>query len=108
MNSVDVAARPDRSSIGDNQLGSLKDLVGDIDAGKVDALFILGGNPAYSSPADFEFLQHLAKVKRSIYLSSHLDETAALCTWHIPQAHFLESWGDAQQFRWHGFAAYSR
>ena len=99
VNSVDVAARavPGPSS-GDNQLGSLKDLVGDIDAGKVDALFILGGDPVYTSPADFEFLQHLSKVRRSIHLSSHLDETSALCTWHIPQTHFLESWSDARSF----------
>jgi molybdopterin-containing oxidoreductase family iron-sulfur binding subunit len=98
-NSGDVGARavPAPSSVA-NQLGSLKDLIGDIEAGKVDALFILGGNPVYTSPADFEFAQHVSKVKRSIHLSSHLDETSALCTWHIPQTHYLESWSDARSF----------
>jgi molybdopterin-containing oxidoreductase family iron-sulfur binding subunit len=90
-------AVPARSSIG-NQLDSLRDLLADIDAGKVDALFIPGGNPIYTSPADFELIQHLSKVKRSIHLSTHLDETSALCTWHIPQAHYLESWSDARSF----------
>jgi molybdopterin-containing oxidoreductase family iron-sulfur binding subunit len=80
------------------QLDSLKTLIGDISAGKVDALFILGGNPLYTSPADLQFAEHLSRVKRSIHLSTHLDETSALCTWHIPQAHYLESWSDARSF----------
>jgi MoCo/4Fe-4S cofactor protein with predicted Tat translocation signal len=88
-------AVPARSGVA-NQLDSLKDLVADMNAGKVDSLFILGGNPVYTSPADFEFAYHLSKVKRSIHLGTHLDETSALCTWHIPQAHYLESWSDAR------------
>src|SRR5262249_51263137 len=47
---------------------------------------------------DFEFAQRLSKVKRSIHLSTHLDETSALCNWHIPQAHYLECWSDARSF----------
>ena len=38
-----------------NQTDSLKDLVADMRAGKVDMLFILGGNPAYDAPADLGF-----------------------------------------------------
>src|SRR5271156_1279262 len=34
------------------QTESIKDLAGDIGAGKVDLLIILGGNPAYDAPAD--------------------------------------------------------
>src|SRR5205823_15058772 len=64
----------------------------------VKTLFILGGNPAYTAPADLEFSRQLAKVKRSIHLGLELDETAARCTWHIPQAHYLESWSDARAF----------
>ena len=37
-----------------NQTDSIKDLVADMRAGKVDMLFILGGNPAYDAPADLE------------------------------------------------------
>ncbi len=81
-----------------NQLESLRELVEEIKAGKVEALFILGGNPAYNAPADFEFGENLAKVKRSIHLSGHLDETSVLCTWHIPRAHWLESWSDSRSF----------
>ena len=26
----------------------------------------------------------------------HYDETASLCDWHVPKAHYLESWGDCE------------
>jgi molybdopterin-containing oxidoreductase family iron-sulfur binding subunit len=81
-----------------NQLQSLRELVAEMKAGAVDTLFILGGNPAYSAPADLDFGAQLEKVKRSIHLGTELDETAALCTWHIPQTHYLEAWGDARAF----------
>ena len=35
-----------------NQTDSLKDLVADMRAGKVDLLIIMGGNPVYDAPAD--------------------------------------------------------
>ncbi len=38
-----------------NQTESLKDLVADMNASKVDLLIILGGNPAYDAPADLDF-----------------------------------------------------
>ena len=59
-------------------------------------LLVFGGNPVYAAPADFDFAGLLPKIKRSIYIGTELDETAALCTWHVPQAHYLESWGDAK------------
>jgi molybdopterin-containing oxidoreductase family iron-sulfur binding subunit len=80
------------------QLESLRDLTNGIRAGEINTLFIFGGNPAYSAPVDFDFAGALPKVKRSIYLGTDLDETAALCTWHVPQAHYLESWGDGKSF----------
>ncbi len=81
-----------------NQIDSLRELAAEMKSGAVDALFILGGNPVYNAPADLEFGSNLAKVKRSIHLGLELDETAALSTWHIPQAHYLESWSDARAF----------
>ncbi|HEX4120884.1 MAG TPA: TAT-variant-translocated molybdopterin oxidoreductase [Verrucomicrobiae bacterium] len=81
-----------------NQLQSLRELVGEMKAGQVKTLFILGGNPVYSAPADLEFGKYLANIPRSIHLGLDQDETAALCTWHIPQTHYLESWGDARAF----------
>ena len=81
-----------------NQLESLRDLVKDMRSGAVKTLFLFGGNAAYSAPVDLEFADALAKVNRSIHLGTDFDETAALCTWHVPQAHYLESWGDGKSF----------
>ncbi len=38
-----------------DQAGSLRELVRDMNAGAVDTLIILGGNPAYDAPVDLEF-----------------------------------------------------
>jgi MoCo/4Fe-4S cofactor protein with predicted Tat translocation signal len=83
-----------------NQAASLKDLVGDMRSGKVDMLVILGGNPAYDAPADFQFTELLKsdKVQLRVHLSIHDNETAELCHWHINEAHELESWGDARAY----------
>lgn len=71
-------------------------LTADMAAGKVDTLLILGGNPAHDAPADLAFGASLAKVGTTIHCSSHADETSALCTWLIPRAAELETWGDQQ------------
>jgi molybdopterin-containing oxidoreductase family iron-sulfur binding subunit len=81
-----------------DQIASLKDLIANMRGGKVDVLLIVSGNPVYSAPADLGFADALAKVPLRAHLSSHVDETSALCHWHIPEAHFLESWSDARAF----------
>ena len=81
-----------------DQQDSLKELVADMNAGKVDALIILGGNPVYSAPADLDFSSAMKKVPFRAYLGLFSDETAVQCTWHIPEAHYLESWGDLRGF----------
>ena len=81
-----------------NQISSLADLAEDLDAGRVQTLVILGGNPVYDAPADLEFEQKLLKAGRRIHLSPYPDETSALCQWHVPMTHFLESWSDARAF----------
>lgn len=81
-----------------DQIASLRELATDMEAGRVDALLILGGNPAYNAPADFNFPALLAKVPFSAHLALYEDETSALCQWHAPQAHELESWGDIRAF----------
>jgi molybdopterin-containing oxidoreductase family iron-sulfur binding subunit len=81
-----------------NQLESLRELVSDMEAGQVEVLVILGGNPIYTAPADFHFREKLLKVGLRIYLGLYEDETAEFCHWHIPQAHYLESWGDVRAF----------
>ncbi len=83
-----------------NQIDSIKDLVSDIDAGKVDLLVILGGNPAYDAPADLDFASVLKsnKAPLRVHLGLYQNESADLCQWHINQAHELETWGDARAY----------
>ncbi|MEW5983826.1 MAG: TAT-variant-translocated molybdopterin oxidoreductase [Acidobacteriota bacterium] len=79
-----------------DQVASLRELVADMNAGKVDLLLILGGNPGYDAPADLGFAQAVSKVAFSVHLGLYADETSALCQWHVPAAHFLEMWSDAR------------
>ena len=83
-----------------NQTESLKDLVADMNSGKVDLLIILGGNPAYDAPADLNFAEALKsnKVPLRVHLGLYNDETAELCHWHVNQTHELETWGDARAY----------
>lgn len=81
-----------------DQRESLRDLVRDMEAGAVDVLLILGGNPAFTAPADLHFAERLSKVKLRVHLGLYEDETARLCQWHIPEAHYLESWSDARAY----------
>ncbi|HYN15599.1 MAG TPA: TAT-variant-translocated molybdopterin oxidoreductase [Terriglobales bacterium] len=81
-----------------DQTASLKDLVADMDAGKVQVLAIVGGNPAYNAPADLGFADKLSKVGLRIHLGMYEDETSALCQWHVPEAHPLETWSDARAY----------
>jgi molybdopterin-containing oxidoreductase family iron-sulfur binding subunit len=80
------------------QTESLRELVTDVAAGQVELLLILGGNPVFTAPADLNFADHLSKVKLRVHLSLYDDETSALCHWHIPEAHTLETWSDARAY----------
>jgi MoCo/4Fe-4S cofactor protein with predicted Tat translocation signal len=82
-----------------DQRQSLQDLVNDIDAGRVDLLVIMGGNPAYNTPVDLKLdFDRLKKAKLRVHLSEYKDETSELCHWHIPEAHYLESWTDTRSY----------
>jgi len=83
-----------------DQVASIKELVGDMRAGKVDLLVILGGNPAYDAPADLNFADALksTNIPLRVHLGMYQDETAELCQWHVHEAHFLETWGDTRAY----------
>ena len=77
---------------------SLRELVRDMRGGRVEMLVIIGGNPVYNAPADLDFTRSLSKVKLRIHMGLHANETSELCQWHVPQAHFLETWSDARAY----------
>ncbi len=74
----------------------LAELARALDAGAVETLVILGGNPVYDAPADLNWAATQRKARTIIRLGTHEDETAALSDWHLPEAHYLESWGDVR------------
>ncbi|MGK2857292.1 MAG: TAT-variant-translocated molybdopterin oxidoreductase [Thermoanaerobaculia bacterium] len=77
---------------------SLRQLSADMAAGKVRVLLMVGVNPVFDAPADLGFLTALDKVPFRASLSLYFDETAEHCHWHVPQTHYLESWGDARAY----------
>jgi molybdopterin-containing oxidoreductase family iron-sulfur binding subunit len=80
------------------QWSSIETLVADLNAGKVDWLVILNANPIYNAPADLNFAAAFEKAKVTAHFGSHLDETGQNAQWHVPAAHFLESWTDARAY----------
>jgi MoCo/4Fe-4S cofactor protein with predicted Tat translocation signal len=79
-----------------NQLESLRKLVTDMKAGTVKALVMIGGNPVFDAPADFDFKQAFQRVALRVHLSHYYDETSELSQWHIPETHYLEMWSDGR------------
>jgi molybdopterin-containing oxidoreductase family iron-sulfur binding subunit len=79
-------------------LAALQELAAELDANAVETLLILGGNPVYAAPADVDFGGRIGKARLVVHLGLYFDETAEKSNWHIPEAHYLESWGDARAF----------
>jgi len=90
-----------------NSAESIAELTQALKAGEVDLLLVLGGNPVYAAPVELNFGQVLRdlyvvdeKSKKTVgkcfiaHLGLYEDETARLVEWHVPEAHFLEAWGD--------------
>jgi MoCo/4Fe-4S cofactor protein with predicted Tat translocation signal len=75
--------------------GSINDLADALNAGSVQTLVIIGGNPVYNAPANLNWAVTQRKAKTVVRLGYYEDETFAQTDWHIPAAHYLESWSDA-------------
>ncbi len=80
------------------QLADLRSLRRILNAGKVQWLVMLGGNPVYTAPADLEFATSWISVPYTAHLGHLVDETGSRTTWHINKAHYLESWSDARAY----------
>ena len=80
--------REDQNSI------TIETLKSACDAGEVETLVILDGNPVYDAPADLDWKTTQRKAKQIIRLGHYEDETSEDVDWHLPMTHYLESWGD--------------
>lgn len=63
------------------------------------SFFLLdAGNPVLDSGHSSGLSEALNRVE-SIHLGMYEDETSRVCRWHLPAAHFLESWGVERDYR---------
>ncbi len=76
-------------------------LLYDMQNGNVDAVLIMGSNPAFDMPYGNTFADALAKVDLSISTALTEDETTAACKFVAPTHHLLEAWGDAEPKKGH-------
>ncbi len=76
----------------------LQDLVNDLNDGHVETLVIISQNPVYTAPASLNFQAAMRKARLVVRLGQFFDETSRWSHWHIPEAHYLETWSDARAF----------
>ncbi|HVP29875.1 MAG TPA: 4Fe-4S dicluster domain-containing protein [Myxococcota bacterium] len=79
-----------------NRDETLPALVDAMASGAVERLVILEVDPARLAPPALRFADAVRRVRDSVALAPHRNETAALCRWHAPSLHALESWGDGR------------
>ena len=77
---------------------SLNDLVYDMNEGQVDLLIMIDANPLYDTPADLDFAKAMERVAHRVHMGLTENETSEMCQWHVPESHYLESWGDIRAY----------
>lgn len=66
-----------------------------IEAGEIKTLLVANeGDVAFDAPSNLDFAKKLRKLETLVHLGYRLNETSKLAKWHVPGAHYLESWGD--------------
>jgi MoCo/4Fe-4S cofactor protein with predicted Tat translocation signal len=73
---------------------SVEDFVTALQQHAATTLVIAGANPVYDLPPSLGFAEALSRTPHSIHLGLYDDETGSRCEWHVPEAHYLEAWGD--------------
>ncbi len=90
---------PFRQNADKPQLAQLKELVGDIDAGRVKLLVVMGANPTYNAPSDLRFTaERMKKIPNTVHFGEYVDETGSLCKWHVKATNYLEMWSDGRAY----------
>ena len=80
---------------GEDRLPGIKDLAKQMGADLIRTLVIIGeSDPVFDAPADLNFAELMSTVPETVHLGVRRNLTAQAATWHVPGAHYLESWGD--------------
>lgn len=77
---------------------SIGDLAARIQAGEIEQLLIIDGNPVYDAPSDLDWANLQKSVKSVYHYSLYENETTALANVHFSACHYLESWNDLQTY----------
>jgi molybdopterin-containing oxidoreductase family iron-sulfur binding subunit len=80
------------------ELTALDRLADRLEKKQVQALFVIGGNPVYQSPANLALREKIKSVPNSYRFSLLKDETSKLCQWQLPLAHPFECWSDGEAY----------
>lgn len=72
----------------------ISELAETVKSGAIRGLIVLNGNPVYDAPADLEWEKLQRNIETVVRFGYHIDETSQFSQWHVPAAHYLESWGD--------------
>jgi MoCo/4Fe-4S cofactor protein with predicted Tat translocation signal len=92
-----VSYLPPPEIVPSDQHAALRELVSDMNAGRVQMLVMIGeSNPVQTAPADLNFADAISKVQTRLHSGLFFDETATLSHWHVPATHYLEAWSDAR------------
>jgi molybdopterin-containing oxidoreductase family iron-sulfur binding subunit len=97
-NGTTVTMTPSLEAKPVDEWADLEALVKDLNAGQVDLLVILNGNPVYMAPPELNLKGAIQMAKLRVRLGEHLDETSEVCQWNIPAAHTYEHWSDAPAY----------
>ena len=79
-----------------NGADSLRQLVADMNGGRAYKPCDARRKPGLRCSSRLRFLEALKKVKMRMHLTLFANETSRNCHWAVPEAHYLESWGDAR------------
>src|SRR5690349_2225765 len=82
---------------------SIRQLVDDINAGQVQTLVILHGDPVFDAPVDLQIADALNKLvkdssKQVVQLSMSRNDATGFANWQVAATHYLEEWGDARSY----------
>ena len=74
--------------------GTISEFESEVDS-ETTVLLLGPSNPVYDRPGG-SFGRVLSRAKLSIHLGLRTDATALASDWHVPAAHYLESWSDTR------------
>jgi len=77
-----------------SQPDDIKNLVSDMQDGKISMLIHFDVNPVYHFAPDFKYSSAMGKVATVVTLTENINETAAISNFILPINDQLESWGD--------------